>query len=304
MESPRMFFAGPEEEGRRLDLFLTDRMPELSRSALQKLIAGEQVTVDGKVRTKPGFALQASQTITLVVPAPVLATIEPQSILLDILYEDDALLVVNKARGMVVHPSAGHARGTLVNALMAYCNDLSGINGVLRPGIVHRLDKDTSGVMLVAKTDRAHIGLASQIKDKTAARVYQAIVHGHLRNPSGTVVSLIGRHPTDRKKMAVVSAAGKQAVTHYRALEELRKFSLVECRLETGRTHQIRVHMAHIGHPVLGDPKYSPAKTSFAIQGQALHSCEIRFIHPLTNADMHFIAPLPQDMERLLQQLR
>ena len=229
----------------------------------------------------------------------------PEDIPLDILYEDSDIIVVNKARGMIVHPATGIYTGTLVNALLYHCKDLSGINGEIRPGIVHRLDKDTSGVMVAAKNDAAHLNLAEQIRTKAAHRIYWAIVCGNIREEAGVIKGDIGRHPTDRKKMAIVHEHGKPAVTHFRVLERFGDYTLVECRLETGRTHQIRVHMASIGHPVLGDPKYGPRKTCpFAIKGQALHSLQLTLTHPRTREVMTFTAPLPEDMEKILKALR
>lgn len=304
MKSPVAFFPGPEDEGRRLDKFLAEKMPAMTRSAMQKLIADEHVRVDGVIRTKTGYTLGSGQVISVEVPLPVATTVLPQDLPLDIVFEDSDLLVVNKARGMVVHPAAGNFDGTLVNALLARCKDLSGINGIVRPGIVHRLDKDTSGLMLAAKNDRAHIALAKQIRDKTVSRIYLAIVHGNLAKAEGTISTNIGRHSKDRKKMAVVASGGKSAVTHFTVIDRFQRFSLVQCRLETGRTHQIRVHMAHIGHPVVADPKYGPSGTFFAIQGQALHSAQISFIHPGDGERMCFEAPLPQDMAGIIRQLR
>lgn len=229
----------------------------------------------------------------------------PENIPLDILYEDSDIIVVNKARGMVVHPATGIYTGTLVNALLYHCKDLSGINGEIRPGIVHRLDKDTSGVMVAAKNDTAHLDLAEQIRTKTAHRIYWAIVYGNIKEEAGIIKGDIGRHPTDRKKMAIVHEHGKPAVTHFRVLERFGDYTLVECRLETGRTHQIRVHMTSIGHPLVGDPKYGPRRSCpFAIEGQALHSLQLELTHPRTRERMTFKAPLPEDMEKILRTLR
>ena len=293
----------------RLDVFLAARLPDLTRSFIQRLIHDGKASVNGKPRSKTGFSLTAGDRICLELPPPVTSEVTPEEIPLDILYEDAYLAVVNKSRGMVVHPAAGNYRGTLVNALLAHCSDLSGINGVIRPGIVHRLDKDTSGAMLVAKTDQAHVALAEQIKNHSAGRIYIAIVYGVFAQPAGVVTGPIGRDPRDRKKMAVVGQGGKPAVTHFQVLEQLGAYSLVKCRLETGRTHQIRVHLAHIGHPVVGDPKYGPAlpKDSLIkkfIKGQALHSAEIHFRHPQSGELLSFTAPLPADMKLLLERLR
>ena len=288
----------------RLDLFLTARVPEVTRSFIQHLISAGQVCVNDRIRTKSGFGLSPGDKIRLQLPAPVALAVTPEEIPLDILYEDSQLAVINKPRGMVVHPAAGNLQGTLVNALLAHCRDLSGINGIIRPGIVHRLDKNTSGVMLVAKTDQAHVSLAEQIRTHTAGRIYIAIVQGTFPQDEGRIEGAIGRSPKDRKKMAVVAKGGKTAVTHYKVIERLDRYSVVVCRLETGRTHQIRVHMAYIGHPVVGDPQYGQTATRNFLNGQALHSSEIHFRHPLSGEPMNFSAPLPADMRILLDQLR
>ena len=291
--------------GERLDVFLTEQNQDFSRSHVQKLIADGKVMVNGQQR-KANFKLTAGDEITLEIPEAVEAEILPEDIPLDILYEDKDLIVINKARGMVVHPAAGVFSGTLVNALMHHCTDLSGINGELRPGIVHRLDKDTSGVMVAAKSDKAHLSLAQQIKDKTAHRIYQAIVCGNIKEEAGIIKGDIGRHPVDRKKMAIVQD-GKSAVTHFKVLERFGEYTLVECALETGRTHQIRVHMTHIGHPLVGDPKYGTngkRKDNFSIQGQALHSMSLELDHPVTGERMTFNTELPEDMQKILRYLR
>ena len=290
--------------GERLDKFLARQLPELTRSHIQKLIERGDVLVGGKAQ-KAGYKAKGGEEVAVTLPAPVQAAILPEDIPLDVLYEDADIIVVNKARGMVVHPAAGVTTGTLVNALLAHCDDLSGINGEIRPGIVHRLDKDTSGVMVCAKNDHAHVALAEQIKEKTARRTYVAIVHGNIAEESGTIKGAIGRHPTERKQMAIVPD-GKPAVTHFRVLERFGAFTLVECRLETGRTHQIRVHMTSIGHPLVGDPKYGKRKHPFAaiIHGQALHSRSLDLVHPATGEPMHFEAPLPRDMAAILEELR
>ena len=231
--------------------------------------------------------------------------IKPEAIPLDILYEDDYLLVVNKPKGMVVHPAAGHTEGTLVNAVMAHCGDrLSGINGVLRPGIVHRIDKDTTGALLICKEDSVHRDLAEQLKEHSIKRRYRAIVAGNLKDDEGTVEGPIGRHPTDRKKMAINSKNGKPAVTHYKVLERFGQYTYIECRLETGRTHQIRVHMTSIGHPLLGDTVYGSSKNPFHLQGQTLHAMVLGFVHPVTGEYMEFTAPLPDYFLKLLEKLR
>ena len=293
-----------EEKGQRLDVFVVERFPELSRSHVQKLIEQGNVLVDGSVR-KANYKLRGAEAVQVTVPQAEPISVEPEDIPLDILYEDKDIIVVNKARGMVVHPASGVYSGTLVNALLYHCQDLSGINGEIRPGIVHRLDKDTSGVMVCAKNDTAHLDLAEQIRTKTAHRTYWAIVHGNIKEEAGIIKGDIGRHPTDRKKMAIVRENGKPAVTHFKVLERVGEYTLVECKLETGRTHQIRVHMTSIGHPLVNDPKYGTKKSSpFAINGQALHSLQLILTHPVTKEEMAFTAPLPTDMEKILTGLR
>ena len=287
----------------RLDLFLVRRLPDLSRSYAQRLIVDGQVTVDGTTR-KANYKLRGGEEIVCTMPPAEEIEICAEDIPLDILYEDADIIVINKARGMVVHPAAGIYAGTLVNALLWHCKDLSGINGTLRPGIVHRLDKDTSGVMVAAKNDMAHHYLARQIRDKDARREYRAIVHGNIVPRAGVITGDIGRHPTDRKKMAIVRENGKPATTHFEVLERFGDYTYAACRLETGRTHQIRVHMASIGHPLVGDPKYTAKKNPFAIVGQALHSLTLSLTHPRTEAKMIFTAPLPTDMEEILHTLR
>ena len=286
----------------RLDLFLVRRLPDLSRSYAQRLIADGQVTVDGTAR-KANYKLRGGEEIVCTMPPAEEIEICAEDIPLDILYEDADIIVVNKERGMVVHPAAGIYTGTLVNALLWHCHDLSGINGALRPGIVHRLDKDTSGVMVAAKNDMAHHYLARQIRDKDARREYRAIVHGNIVPRAGVITGDIGRHPTDRKKMAIVRENGKPATTYFEVLERFGDYTYVSCRLETGRTHQIRVHMTSIGHPLVGDPKYTAKKNPFAIVGQALHSLTLSLTHPRTGTEMTFTAPLPADMEEILHTL-
>lgn len=299
---PVVFIA--EEKGQRLDVFVVEKCPELSRSHVQKLIEQAHVLVDGAQR-KANFKLRGGEAVQVTLPEAEPISVEPEDIPLDILFEDKDIIVVNKARGMVVHPASGVYSGTLVNALLYHCQDLSGINGEIRPGIVHRLDKDTSGVMVCAKNDTAHLELAEQIRTKAAHRTYWAIVHGNIKEEAGIIKGDIGRHPTDRKKMAIVRENGKPAVTHFKVLERFGEYTLVECKLETGRTHQIRVHMTSIGHPLVNDPKYGPKKSSpFAIQGQALHSLQLTLTHPVTREEMTFTAPLPADMEKILTGLR
>ena len=290
-----------DKKNLRLDIYLGEKFPDKSRSHIQKIIGEGAVTVDGKT-VKPSYKLSGGEIISVTETESVDAEYLPENLPLDILYEDADIIVVNKARGMTVHPADTVRSGTLVNALLFHCADLSGINGVRRPGIVHRLDKDTSGVMVVAKNDAAHLNLSAQIQSKTATRKYLAIVHGIISDGAGIITGAIGRDKSDRKKMAVV-ADGKPAVTEFKVLERFENFTYVECKLQTGRTHQIRVHMAAIGHPLLGDTKYTARKNIFAISGQALHSHELSLIHPTTGERMNFVAPIPDDMAEILKKL-
>nr|WP_297883780.1 RluA family pseudouridine synthase [uncultured Blautia sp.] len=288
----------------RIDRYLTEQCPELSRSYIQKLLKDQKVKADHKT-VKANYKVQPGQEIVVEIPDAEPLDIQPEDIPLDILYEDPYLLVVNKPKGMVVHPAAGHTGGTLVNAVMAHCGEnLSGINGVLRPGIVHRIDKDTTGALLVCKTDEVHRSLAEQLKEHSIKRRYRAIVRGNLKEDTGTIEGPIGRHPTDRKKMAINYKNGKDAVTHYKVLERFGQYTYVECRLETGRTHQIRVHMSSIGHPLLGDTVYGSGKDPFHLEGQTLHAMILGFIHPITGEYMEFSAPLPEYFLKLLEKLR
>ena len=291
--------------GQRLDRWLATQT-NLSRSRIQSLIFHGLVERNNSLCNDKKTLLKVGDCINLVVPPPLEVDLAPEPIPLDILYEDDELLVVNKAKGMVVHPSAGHPSGTLVNALLAHCQHLSGINGEQRPGIVHRLDKDTSGALVVAKSDRAHQHLQAQIQAKTARRVYLGIVFGKPKVHSGTIDVPVGRHPTERIKMAVVPLEkGKRAVTHWELIESLGNYSLMLYRLETGRTHQIRVHSAHIGHPIVGDPVYTRCKKkSSKLQGQALHAWKLTFQHPTTLNTVMAEAPPPAEFQQLLNQLR
>ena len=292
------------DEGLRLDRFLSEELEDHSRSFLQKLIKEGLVTVDGKP-VKANYRLSAGQQVSVQVREPEEVNIEPQEMPLDILYEDGDVCIVNKPKGMVVHPAAGHYRDTLVNGIMYHCQDsLSGINGSLRPGIVHRIDKDTTGALIICKNDKAHSCIAEQLKEHSITRRYRAIIIGNLSEDEGTVDAPIGRHPTQRKKMAVNRNNGKRAVTHYRVLARFRGYTYIECRLETGRTHQIRVHMASIGHPLLGDTVYGPGKQAYpSLEGQTLHAMVIGFVHPTTGAYMEFEAPLPAYFAELLQKL-
>ena len=292
-----------ELKGTRLDKALSDYLDGVSRSYLQKLIKEGYVTVNDRPE-KASFKLNVQDRVMVTLPDEEPVDILPEDIPLDILYEDPELLVVNKPKGMVVHPSAGHSSGTLVNALLYHCSgQLSGINGVQRPGIVHRIDKDTTGALVVCKTDLAHQSLAAQLKEHSITRRYRAVVHHNIREDEGTVDAPIGRHPVDRKKMAVNYRNGKRAVTHYGVLERFGDYTYIECRLETGRTHQIRVHMSHIGHPLLGDEIYGPAKCPFRLQGQCLHAMVLGFLHPVTGEYLEFTAPLPEYFEQLLRKL-
>ena len=286
---------------RRLDVYLNEKISDWSRSHVQKLIADGLITVDG-ANVKASHKLAGGEVIRVEEVVAVDVDYLPENLPLDILYEDADLIVINKARGMTVHPADTVKHGTLVNALLYHCKDLSGINGVKRPGIVHRLDKDTSGVMVVAKTDSAHVNLAAQIKDKIAVRTYRAIVYGVVKDNVGIITGAIGRDKVDRKKMAIVPD-GKPAVTEFKVLERFDGFTYVECKLQTGRTHQIRVHMTAIGHPLLGDTKYTSRKNPFDICGQALHSHTLSLFHPTTHELMNFTAPLPNDIEKILQHL-
>jgi 23S rRNA pseudouridine1911/1915/1917 synthase len=291
-------------DGIRIDRYLTDRNEDLSRSYLQKILKDGGVLINGKT-VKSNYKVVNGDVIELTVPEAVELEIEAEDMELDILYEDEDILIVNKPKGMVVHPAAGHTSGTLVNGLMAHCKDsLSGINGVMRPGIVHRIDMDTTGVLIVCKNDFAHNSIADQLKVHSITRKYYAIVHGGIREEEGTIDAPIGRHPVDRKKMSINEKNGKHAVTHYRVLKRFQKYTYVECQLETGRTHQIRVHMASIGHPLLGDTVYGPAKCPInGLQGQTLHAGVLGIIHPRTGEYMEFSAPLPEYFESLLAKL-
>lgn len=290
-----------EQEGERLDKFLSIIYPEFSRAFFQKLIKSKQVSVN-ETPQKASYCVKIDDIVTVEIPDAVETTIEPENIPLDILYEDDDVLIVNKPKGMVVHPSAGHYSGTLVNAIMYHCKDtLSGINGEIRPGIVHRIDMDTTGSLIVCKNDEAHVNIAQQIKEHSVNRIYVGIVCGNVKEDSGTVEGAIGRHPIERKKMAINEKNGKPAITHYKVLERFKNYTHMQFKLETGRTHQIRVHMASIGHPLLGDTLYSSGRSPFKhLQGQCLHAKTIGFIHPKTGEYMEYSAPLPEYFEKLL----
>ncbi|MFB0828886.1 RluA family pseudouridine synthase [Brevibacillus laterosporus] len=291
-----------EEAGERIDKFLTMQEGEWSRSQVQAWVKEGRVTVND-APIKNNYKVAMDDEISLRVPPPKELKIEAQAMVLDIVYEDSDVVVVNKPRGLVVHPALGHYTGTLVNGLMHHCKDLSGINGVMRPGIVHRIDKDTSGLLMIAKNDKAHASLAAQLKEHTVNRKYVALVHGEIPHEMGTIDAPIGRDPKNRQQMAVVFGNSKPAVTHFVVLERMKDFTLVELKLETGRTHQIRVHMKYIGYPLAGDPKYGPRKT-LDINGQALHAKTLGFIHPSTGEYMEFEAELPQELQAEIQFIR
>ena len=294
------------QSGMRLDKFLTEIYPDQTRSFLQKLVKSGEIKVNGKPVIKAGFVVEGGDQISASIPTPQAVEIEAENIPLDILYEDADVLIVNKPKGMVVHPSAGHYSGTLVNAIMYHCADsLSGINGEIRPGIVHRIDMDTTGALIICKNDAAHVDIAEQIKEHTVTRRYRGIVCGVVKEDEGTIEGAIGRHPTQRKKMAINEKNGKPAITHYKVLQRFAKYTYMEFRLETGRTHQIRVHMASIGHPLLGDELYGNPKNLAmkGLQGQTLHAMVIGFVHPTTHEYMEFEAPLPEYFQNLLKKL-
>lgn len=288
----------------RVDKYLSTVLDDLSRSYLQKLISENRVFANGKA-VKANFKVKTGQAIEIYLPEPKSAEIVPENIPIDIIYEDSDIIVINKPRGLVVHPAPGHETGTLVNALLYHCrNQLSGINGVLRPGIVHRIDRDTTGVIVACKNDNAHRFIAEQLKEHSITRRYQAIVYNSFKEESGRVEASIGRHPKDRKKMAVNVKNGRYAATNYRVIENFHGYAYIECELETGRTHQIRVHMASINHPVVGDTVYGPGKDPFKLEGQALHAGVLGFIHPTTKKYVEFSAPLPAYFTDLLMRLR
>ncbi|WP_342462502.1 RluA family pseudouridine synthase [Bacillus sp. FSL R5-0286] len=291
-----------EQTSERLDKFLSTTEPEWSRTQVQQWVKDGLIEVNGK-QVKANYKVQAGDQIKVEIPDPEALDVEAESMDLDIYYEDEDVLVVNKPRGMVVHPAPGHVTGTLVNGLMAHCNDLSGINGVMRPGIVHRIDKDTSGLLMVAKNDMAHESLVNQLVAKTVTRKYTAVVHGIIQHDTGTIDAPIGRDKKDRQSMTVTKENAKQAVTHFDVMERFKDFTVVECRLETGRTHQIRVHMKYIGYPLAGDPKYGPRKT-VDFNGQLLHAGVLGFDHPRTGEYMEFTAPIPADMQAFIDSLR
>lgn len=288
--------------GLRLDVLLKETLEEMSRSQIQKLIDDGNVKVNDKT-IKSNYKARAKDIVTVEIPCPKILNIIPEDIDIEIIYEDEDIVIINKPQGMVVHPAAGNYNGTLVNALLAKCTNLSGINGVIRPGIVHRIDKDTSGILVVAKNDRAHRVLSEQIKEHTVNRIYVALVEGTIKEPTGTIDMPIGRHPVHRKKMAI-NKNGRNAITHYSVIENFKGYTLIEAKLETGRTHQIRVHMAYLGHPLVGDPVYGFKKQKFNLNGQALHARTLGFIHPGTGKYVEFSSPIPEYFEKLLLLLR
>lgn len=292
-----------EAAGARVDAWLAANVPDMTRSALQRLCDEDCVTTEGKALAK-NHRLHGGEALLVALPALREAEAKPQAIPLEIVYEDSDLLVVNKPKGMVVHPAAGNPDGTLVNALLHHCKDgLSGVGGVVRPGIVHRIDKDTSGLLIVAKNDIAHNGLARQIQEHSFLRVYEAVAYGNLKENSGTVDAPIGRHPVQRKKMCVTQQNSRSATTHYEVLSRYRGFTHIQCRLETGRTHQIRVHMAYLGHPLVGDPVYGPKKVLRELDGQCLHARVIGFVHPVTGKQLSFTSELPVYFTKFLSGL-
>ncbi|WP_175638842.1 RluA family pseudouridine synthase [Metabacillus schmidteae] len=291
-----------EHKNERIDKFLSTVNNEWSRTQVQLWIKDGLVKVNDR-SIKTNYKCQVDDHITVEIPEPEALDVAAEEMDLDIYYEDQDVLVVNKPKGMVVHPAPGHMSGTLVNGLMAHCKDLSGINGVLRPGIVHRIDKDTSGLLMVAKNDMAHESLVQQLVDKTVTRRYKALVHGNIQHDHGTINAPIGRDKVDRQSMTVTNISSKEAVTHFHVLERFEQYTFVECQLETGRTHQIRVHMKYIGYPLVGDPKYGPKKT-LPINGQALHAGILGFEHPRTKEYLEFEAPLPEEFVKVLEQIK
>ncbi len=298
MEEKMEFRVEETDAETRIDKYISALIEGKSRSYIQGMIEKGGVTVNGSIK-KSNYTVKEGDVISVTIPEPEEMNIKPENIPLEILYEDSDLVVVNKKQGMVVHPASGVYSGTLVNALLEHCTDLSGINGVLRPGIVHRIDKNTSGILVIAKNDNAHNILAHQLKEHTMTRVYYALVEGVIKKDEGTVDTQIGRHPAEKIKMAVVRE-GRRAVTHYRVVQRYKAHTLVECVLETGRTHQIRVHMAHIGHPVVGDPVYGYKKQRFKLEGQLLHAKKLGFVHPSTKEYVEFESSLPDHFVKVL----
>lgn len=306
MENSRteVFIVTINEEGKRLDAFLVEKMNGVTRNFIQKLIECGNALVDGEA-VKSGYKMKTGMKIEVTKPEPVPLALEPQEIPLDIVFEDNDIIVINKPKDLVVHPAAGNWEGTLVNALLSHCKDsLSDINGVIRPGIVHRIDKDTTGLLVVAKNNESHIKLSEQLKEHNIQRTYEAVVDGVLKEDSGKIEAPIGRHPVHRKKMAVNKQNGKYAVTHYSVIERFKGYTYIQLTLETGRTHQIRVHMSSLGHPVTGDTVYGKACTLINTEGQALHARFLKLVHPRSNEEMIFEAPLPSYLQELLERLK
>ncbi|MDD4689293.1 MAG: RluA family pseudouridine synthase [Eubacteriales bacterium] len=288
----------------RLDVAMAENFKDMTRSYCGKLTEQGNVCVNGKTITKSGYKLAAGDVVEVSLPAPQPIDAQPEDILLDIVYEDNDIIVVNKPRGMVVHPAPGNTSGTLVNALLMHCKDgLSTINGKMRPGIVHRIDKDTTGLLLVAKSTAAHLGLSEQIKEHSLTRCYVALVHRNIKEDEGTITTMIGRHPTDRKKMSINCRGGREAITHFQVLKRYKWYTLVKCRLETGRTHQIRVHMSSRGNPVVGDKLYGIKKEKFTLEGQLLHAQIVGFVHPIKGEYMEFSSDIPADFYHVLDVL-
>lgn len=297
----RIFKVSAECENDRIDKYLSEHMYGTSRSYIQKLAKTDNITVFDK-KCKSNYKVSEGDIIFLNIPKPITPDILPEDIPLDIVYEDSDIVIVNKPKHMVVHPAAGHYTGTLVNGLMYHCRDnLSGINGVMRPGIVHRIDMDTTGILIICKNDNAHVFISDQLKKHSVKRKYQAIVHGIIKDDEGTINAPIGRDPNNRMKMAILEKGGKEAITHFKVLERFKDFTYIECQLETGRTHQIRVHMASINHPLLGDFVYGPSKCPYKLMGQTLHAKTLGFIHPTSHEYMRFDSPLPDYFKHLLE---
>ncbi|MEW9123065.1 MAG: RluA family pseudouridine synthase [Thermotaleaceae bacterium] len=295
-----VFVVDEIDEDARLDVYLAIQLPDLSRSFIQKIIENGNVYVNGKVAKLKKYKTQEEDMIEIEVPLPEPLNIQGENIPVTIVYEDEDVIVVDKPKGMVVHPAPGNYTGTLVNALLYHCKTLSSINGIIRPGIVHRIDKDTSGLLMIAKNDKAHRSLAEQLKNHTIHRLYIALVHGNIREEKATIEAPIGRHPVDRLRMAVTDKNSKAAITHFTVLKRYGEYTLIEAKLETGRTHQIRVHMSYIKYPLVGDPIYGIKKEKFRIQGQALHAKTLGFVHPTTGEYMEFESPLPDSFVKLL----
>lgn len=297
--------AGEDDCGTRLDVYLTGSLEDMSRSGIQKLIEGGHVVVNDEICTTKKRKIETGDRIDITIPVPEKLDILPEDIPLEIVYEDEHLMVINKEKGMVVHPGVGNMSGTVVNAIMHHCDGrLSSINGIERPGIVHRIDKDTSGLLMIAKTDQAHQSLSDQLAKHSITRAYKAIVYNNFKEDEGRIEFPIGRHPTNRLKQAVTDVNSKSAITNYRVLERFGRFTFIEARLETGRTHQIRVHMSYMKHPLLGDDVYGPSKNSYGVEGQMLHAYLLGFVHPVSGEYMEFESDLPEEFQSVLDKLR